>query len=126
MNETELRTQILEYLTYHPSVAFVRRYNSAYLHIKTGGKSRWMHTVKAAKGVEFTQLDIMGMLKDGRLFAVEIKAPGKKPQKRDKGQLDEIRFINDNGGLAFWSNSLEMVKEQMANAMLEVPSNDSE
>lgn len=54
--------------------------------------------------------DLYGILGDGsgRFFAIEVKVPGKKPTP---AQYKFLERIEDAGGLAFWVDSLEQVKE---------------
>ena len=53
--------------------------------------------------------DILACIK-GRFVAIEVKRPGKKPS-----QLQEnfINAINDTGGLAFWADNLDDVKDKL-------------
>ena len=118
MTETDIQREILEYLTYRPEIEFIRRYNSGKVKISQGGKSRWFRPVYAAKGVEFKQLDLMGMLKDGRIIEIEVKVPGKVP---DDEQWKEINRVNRIGGIAFWADSVEMAAEQMDIALQQIP-----
>lgn len=52
--------------------------------------------------------DILGILPGGKFLAIEVKRPGGKPTP---AQLEFIKNINDNGGLAFWTDSLDDVME---------------
>lgn len=121
MGEIEIQAEILEFLTHHPKVAFMRRYNSMYSSSSKGGKARWIRTVRAAKGIKFKQLDLQGMLVDGRTIACEVKKVGEKP---DDEQWQEIHHINSNNGIAFWADSVKMAKEQMDNVMLQISVDD--
>ena len=48
--------------------------------------------------------DIIGQLTDGRLFAIEVKMPGKCPSD---DQIVFIDRINSNNGVAGWADSVE-------------------
>ena len=102
--ENDIKKEILEGLTYANEVAFIRRYNSIKFRTTRGGKSRWIRSVFSAKGIEFKQLDLMGMLDNGLLFTIDAKTSTGKPSD---GQLKEIELINKNGGIAFLAESYE-------------------
>lgn len=54
--------------------------------------------------------DILGILEGGRFLAIEMKAKGKKPTE---AQIEFIDNINQRGGVAFWADGLDSLKEQM-------------
>lgn len=114
-SETDIQSLILEALTYHPAVAWIRRYNSATIPTARGGKWRQIQCHRAAKGVKYKQLDLMGMLKGGRTLVIEVKKPG---EKADDEQQQEINRVNADGGLAFWADSVESAFAQL-NARLD-------
>ena len=51
--------------------------------------------------------DIIACIK-GRFVAIEVKRPGQKPSAL---QVNFINAINSIGGLAFWADSLDEVKD---------------
>ena len=51
--------------------------------------------------------DILACIR-GRFVAIEVKKPGNKPSAL---QVNFINAINSIGGLAFWADSLEDVKD---------------
>ena len=53
--------------------------------------------------------DILACIK-GRFVAIEVKRPGNKPTAV---QLQFIKAINNIGGLAFWANNLQDVKDKL-------------
>lgn len=53
--------------------------------------------------------DIIGMLPDGRMFAIELKAGTNKPTQ---DQLNFIENVNNCGGVAFWAKSIDDVKRE--------------
>lgn len=70
--------------------------------VKGRGGGRWFK-------VGFPGLaDIVGQLRDGRLFALEVKAPGGKASKE---QQDFINLVIRNGGVAAVVESVDMAKE---------------
>lgn len=50
--------------------------------------------------------DIVACIK-GRFVAIEVKRPGKKPEPIQEAFLESI---NKKGGIAFWSDNLDKVK----------------
>lgn len=65
-------------------------------------------------GMGISTLDILCCIK-GRFCGIEVKVPGKKPTPR---QTFTIKAINDAGGVAFWTDSLEYTKEMLGSAGL--------
>ena len=53
--------------------------------------------------------DILACIK-GRFVAIEVKRPGKKPSDLQERFLDAINTI---GGVAFWADNLNDVKEKL-------------
>lgn len=53
--------------------------------------------------------DIIACIK-GKFVAIEVKRPGQKPKPIQVAFLDSI---NKKGGLAFWSDNLEKVKDEL-------------
>ena len=53
--------------------------------------------------------DIIACIK-GRFVAIEVKRTGKKPEPIQEAFLESI---NKKGGIAFWSDSLDTVKEAL-------------
>ena len=53
--------------------------------------------------------DILACIK-GRFVAIEVKRPGNKPSAV---QLQFIEAINSIGGLAFWADNLQDVKDKL-------------
>jgi hypothetical protein len=80
--------EVLKVLRHHPAVAWVERQN----------------TGAAKVGERFIRFgwrgcsDVIGMLKDGRLLAVEVKAPSGK--LRDE-QAEFLSLVRRFGGVAF-------------------------
>lgn len=57
--------------------------------------------------------DILACVK-GKFVAIEVKRPGQKPTKL---QLNFIDAVNSIGGVAFWADNLETVKEHLKRAI---------
>jgi hypothetical protein len=73
---------------------------------------QWQGPMSQPKGVA----DILGILPDGRMFAIEVKRPGWTPPgqntkafKHHQNQQRFIDTINANGGVAFFATSIDDV-----------------
>lgn len=53
--------------------------------------------------------DILACIK-GRFVAIEVKRPGQKPRPI---QISFLEAIEKKGGIAFWSDSLDKVKDRL-------------
>lgn len=101
--EKEIQASILEYLNYQGH--FVWRNNSATFFPQIRGKT---YRVQAGfKG----SADIIGIAKDGRFIAIEVKRKGGKPTLE---QTQFIQEISSRGGHALVAESLEQVADFMA------------
>ena len=113
--ETPLQREMLEYLDAYPKIAWMRRYNSGEFRTRWGARIR---AVRAPKGRKFKQLDMMGMVINGLLIAVEAKSKGEKPSHEQQQAIDEI---NHAGGIAFWADSMDSLKKQLDHRLSEIP-----
>lgn len=96
--EKDIQSDIMDMLLTHPKVAWC--------YVTTTG------TFKGLKGGAKYKIgipgmpDIMGQLKNGKTFGIEVKKPGGKVTK---DQEYFINLINHNGGLAFRADSISEV-----------------
>ena len=95
--EKDIQKQILMLLKRHPKVQWVARFNSGTF---VSG-DRYISS-NSQSGMS----DILGMLKGGRLFAIECKSRTGKIMPHQQEFLD---LINGGGGLAFIARSVEDV-----------------
>ncbi len=94
MRESELQTDILKGLLNHPMVAWAEVNTSATVKGRNG---HWMTIGFVGKS------DITGQLKDGRLFAIEVKLPGEFPTTE---QMDFLAKVADHNGVSGWATSV--------------------
>lgn len=106
MKETDIQRQILAYLQYHRSVALYWRQNTGAARFDKGGKEYFVRF--GVPGIS----DILGVLNDGRFFAIEVKMPGRK---LTENQGNFINNVNRAGGVAFVAHSVEDVQEGLPN-----------
>lgn len=98
--EAEILKSILHYLRDHPAVRWVARFNSSMMAIDDNhGQTRYVRS-SSQRGLS----DILGMLKGGKMFAIEAKRAGQKPMPHQQQFLD---LIKDGGGLAGVARSIE-------------------
>ena len=95
MAEKEIQKEILKSLDKHPYVVWAYITTAGVVKGHTGGRPFRI----GPNGL----LDILGQLADGRLFSIEVKAPGKKPTKEQYTMIDRI---NNNGGVAGWADNV--------------------
>jgi len=95
--EKDIQKKILMFLRRHPKIHWVARFNSGTFV----SDDRYI-TSNSQKGMS----DILGMLKGGRVLAIECKS---KTGKIQPHQQDFLDLINSGGGLAFVARNLEDV-----------------
>lgn len=115
MNTTEhqVQAQILDFLKINSKVAWVERMNTGATISHYKGKKRFIRF--SFKGCS----DIIGQLKNGRFFAIEVKKPeyyknGEKKDCRKKLSQEQAEFISTvgkNGGLAIVADDLVILKK---------------
>ena len=92
--EQQIQKQILDYLRYRG--IFCWKNNTAGIFVK----ARNTYIPSHAPGVA----DILGILKDGRFLAIEVKSPTGRVSPHQQQFLDEITA---RGGLAFVARSVD-------------------
>lgn len=100
-SEAEILKAIMQLLKRHPKVATVWRQNSGTFAMQYGEKTRYVRA-NTAKGMA----DIMGVLKDGRTLAIEVKSRIGKIHDHQRAFLLKI---HQAGGVAFFARSIEDV-----------------
>lgn len=102
MTESEIQQDIVKMLSLSPQVAWCMVITSGTVR----GANRRMQVgmyvtsdMKRLTGVS----DILGQMVDGRMLAIEVKKPGKKPTE---AQMRFIETVNNANGLAGWADSI--------------------
>jgi hypothetical protein len=112
--EQDIQKAILVMLAYHTKVVWSARFNSGGAPMPCGGGK--------VRPIKFNTLDgcpdIMGMLKGGRHFSIEVKRPpwSKPKDKHEVAQDRHIAIVNAGGGLAFFCTSVEEAKRHIDSA----------
>lgn len=83
--ESKILSACLKYLSLHIKVAWTIRMNVGAALDSQGNYIRF-----GVAGMP----DILGQLKDGRVLAIEVKAPGKHPTVLQKAFLDKVSNYN--------------------------------
>jgi hypothetical protein len=99
--ESDVLPAVLKALRIHPKVAFAWRQNSGAQQVD----GRYIQY--AFPGCS----DILGMLKDGRFLAVEVKRPGGMPTP---AQVQFLAVVEQNGGLGLVARGIEDVMAALA------------
>lgn len=112
MKESQVEEQILSYLAYHGVYAW-KNPTAGYYDPKRGSFRKQVSEY-AINGVA----DILGILQDGTLLAIEVKSPDRK--KKDgtfqKGAVSQdqemfLENIHNNNGIAIVASSVEDVEK---------------
>jgi penicillin-binding protein-related factor A (putative recombinase) len=98
--EQAIQRQILEWLNWRH--IFCWKVTTTGIYVKA--RDSWIPN--QAPGVA----DILGVLKGGRILAIEVKSPTGKVSPHQQTFLDRI---NENGGLAFVARSIDDVETNL-------------
>jgi hypothetical protein len=102
-SEAEVQKSILQYLRGHPMVGWVGRFNSGAFIESYGGHDRYIQA-NSVKGCS----DILGMMKGGIFFAIEVKS------HNGRVTVDQNNFILkvlEGGGYAGIARSIDDVNK---------------
>ena len=110
--ESERQASIVNYLSVEPSVKFFIRVNGGGRSVK--GSFVWFYKLwvgrREQKGRGLP--DIIGQLRDGRFFAMEVKRPGEKPTPE---QAEVLALVAEAGGVSGvvrnWSEARKLLIE---------------
>ena len=102
MKESEIQKQIMNYLLQSPVVAWA--YVTSAGTVRGVGGGRYFN-------IGFPGLsDILGQLRDGRIFAIEVKRPGNIPTQE---QREFLELVNENNGLGIWVDTVKGVIREL-------------
>lgn len=104
MREKDIENIILEYLMYRS--VFAWKNNTMGVYDKNRGTYRKNMNKYAINGVA----DILGVLPNGRMLAIEVKTPRGKVSPTQQKFIDRV---NKEGGLAFVARDLETVVNKL-------------
>lgn len=95
---------ISDLLSVHPRVAWAIRINSGMAW--SGDAPVWFHKLLKPADKTLRMPDFLGQLTDGRVFAIEAKAPGwtAPRNEREQGQEAFLSLVNKYGGVACFSS----------------------
>lgn len=104
MSEKVIENLILEYLQMRN--VFAWKNNTMGVYDKNRGTYRKNMNKYAINGVA----DILGVLPNGRMLAIEVKTPSGRVSPKQQKFLDRV---NKEGGLAFVARDLEIVVNKL-------------
>lgn len=112
-SEAPVLRAVGELLAVHPQVLFAVRQNSGAMTYERDGRPVpiWFYRVVRATA-DATLTDYWGLLRGGRMLAVECKRPSWKAVQsdREKKQLAFIRMVQSAGGVGGFVRSAEEAK----------------
>lgn len=97
--EASVQREVFSVLAKHPAVLFAVRQNSG--AAMSGNVPIWFYRWARRNGVEMTLTDFWGMLRDGRMFAMECKKRSwkKVTGTREMQQSNFIDVVRSAGGV---------------------------
>ena len=102
MKESDIQSDIMIALGEHPKIAWCYVTSAGSFRVRGG------YMTVGIKGMS----DIMGQMRDGRLFGVEVKKPNEKPKPE---QFEFLDMISKNGGISGWctnvSEAMEIIEQ---------------
>lgn len=106
LSETEVQNSILEFLYFKKIDAWRQNNHGIYDHKREAyrRKNKWEKHLGSP-------LDIAGILPDGTHLEIEVKK--NEREKCTGGQLERIKVVTRNNGVAFKAFSLKCVKENL-------------
>lgn len=114
--EKDVKTAVLTFLANHPAVATVILINGGTAYNESGAPVQFYRVVKGPK----LMVDVMGELRDGRSYRIELKREGWKmagPDAmhdgaiRERKQLECIQDCISRGGVGGFVTSVEQAQE---------------
>ena len=112
MNETSIKNQILDYLTLRGIFVWLNN-TAGNFNKKT---QSYYKNPRLLSGVS----DILGVLPDGKILAIEVKSDEVKNKKGEfknnlsDYQIDFLNKISASGGIAFMAREIDDVKKFLA------------
>lgn len=102
--EGKIQTAIMCALQTHPLVAWAMTMSTGTHLLKKRGVIKVGYYCTAFEKQKTGIPDLIGQLKDGRFFGIEVKAPGKRPKPE---QFEFIEYSNKFGGVAGWADNVQ-------------------
>ncbi len=118
--EVDRQAEIIRYLIAEPKVKFIIRVNGGGRFIK--GAFVWFYKLfvkgyepQHGKGVS----DLIGLLRDGRFFAIEVKRPDSETkQDRAALQVAFLKIVQESGGVSgiaeTWRDAKKIITGEQA------------
>ena len=117
--EAPVVAAIGELLAVHPKVLFAVRQNSGMASYEAkSGKYAPVYFYKILTRSPMTITDFWGVLREGRMLAIEAKAPGFTEPRTDteRRQAAFLAMVRNCGGVGIFATSAEQVAEALRDA----------
>ena len=120
--ESEVQSEIIDFLLTHPAVILVERINSGAVYNANGGYIQFHHIYlpKRFKSspidrVKMRAADLSVTLRDSKRMVIECKREDwvKPCNEREIEQQNYITHICDNGGIGFFAASVDDVRKNL-------------
>lgn len=102
--EASVLASVLQALNFYPSVVFAHRFNSGAYAVGEGKARRFIRF--GFPGCP----DILGMLRGGRLLAIEVKTTSGRVSE---AQAAFLEAVSAHGGLSFVARSVDDLKQHL-------------
>ena len=102
--EAAILASVLQALNFYPSVIFAHRFNSGAYAVGEGKARRFIRF--GFQGCP----DILGMLRGGRLLAIEVKTTSGRVSE---AQAAFLEAVSAHGGLSFVARSVEDLQQHL-------------
>lgn len=112
MRESPIQQDIVSMLSLHHRVAWCMVITTGKFKVK-GGYIVTGHYIDEDQKRRTGMSDIIGQLRDGRIFVIETKRPGNTPEDH---QAEFIEMVKQNRGVAGWADNVETAKWIIDNA----------
>jgi hypothetical protein len=108
--ETDIQSSITHYLKIEPRVKLFLRINSGRAYVKgfmVRFYSLFMHGQERKSD---SVSDIVGMLRNGKFFSLEVKKPGETPTEGQSDFLEAVRQSNGIAGVVYcWQDAKALI-----------------
>jgi len=120
--ESDVQSEIIDYLVRHPKVALVTRINAGAVYNANDALIRFHHIYvphqfkkSNIEKVDLKISDLTVIMTDGRVCAIEVKEESwvKPCNEREYAQARYLNHIDANKGIGFFAASVEAVRKNL-------------
>jgi hypothetical protein len=103
VKESKIQSAIIDALCLHKDVAWCMVVTSGGFKVR-GSYIQIGQFYDSERNKQTGVSDIIGQLKDGRFFCIEVKRPKEKPTKE---QLHFLKMVRESGGVSGWADNVK-------------------